>query len=242
MGLILFVVVLRHGFRTPRAFRDIGTNGVILALALGLGFACYVWSVLLTTIASVTFIISAGPLFTAMLGLFVLRERVSLITWLMIAGATIGMALIFFDSLEGGRIVGTIIAMGLPVSFAIMIVMIRRAGDIDMLPATCLAGLVSSILGLIITDSIAITLHDFLVTLILGVGQLGLGFGMITLGTRYVPAAESALLSLSESILAPIWAWLFLAEIPTSFALGGGLLVLTCVGLQGIIGILREHL
>ena len=110
-----------------------------------------------------------------------------------------------------------------------------------MLPATCLAGVVSVIVGLIISDTLAVTLHDFLMILILGVGQLGLGFMLITFGIRHVPAAESGLLSMSEPLLAPIWAWLFLAEIPAPLAMGGGLLVLTCVGIQGVAGILRER-
>ena len=241
VGMLFSVILFRYGRWTPQAFRAIGVNGVVLSIALGSGFVCYVFSMLLTTVASVSFIISAGPLFTAVLGWIMLRERVAPLTWVVIAGAMVGMGLMFADGLAGGRVAGTIIAVGLPVSFAIMVVMIRRAGDVDMLPATCLAGVVSVIVGLIISDTLAVTLHDFLMILILGVGQLGLGFMLITFGIRHVPAAESGLLSLSESLLAPIWAWLFLAEIPAPLAMGGGLLVLTCVGIQGVATTLRER-
>jgi len=223
------------------AFRAIGRNGAVLALALGGGFTCYVLAMLMTTVASVSFIISAGPLFAAILGWIILRERVSAVTWIVIGGASVGMGLMFADGLDGGRLTGTLIALGLPVSFAIMVVMIRKAGDVDMLPATCLAGVVSLVAGLIVSDSLAVTLSDFLLIVLLGVGQLGMGFMLITLGTRHVPAAESALLSLSESILAPIWAWLILVEIPAPLAMAGGTIVLTCVGLQAGAGIVRER-
>lgn len=241
IGLLLTVILCRHRRRTPQAFRAIGLNGVILALALGGGFTCYVFSMLMTTVASVSFIISAGPLFAAILGWLILRERVSPMTWMVIFGAAAGMGLMFADGLAGGRLMGTIIALGLPITSAIMMVMIRRAGDVDMLPATLLAGVVTLVIGLILSDTVAVTLHDFLLMIFLGVGQLGLGFMLITLGTRYVPAAESALLALAESVLAPIWAWLFLMEMPAPLAMGGGLLVLTCVGVQAVAGIQRER-
>ncbi len=239
--LLLCVILFRHGRQTAGAFRAIGKNGLAMALILGSGFTCYVFAMLMTTVASVSFIISAGPLFAAIFGWFILRERVSPITWMVIAGAAVGMGLMFADGLTGGHVAGVIVAIGIPVTFAIMVVLIRRAGDMDMLPATCLAGVVSMCFGAVMADTLIVSRYDLLLSLFLGIGQLGLGFMFITLGTRYVPAAESALLSLSESVLAPIWAWLFLMEIPAPLAMVGGLLVLSCVGLQALAGIQRDR-
>jgi DME family drug/metabolite transporter len=241
IGLVFSVILYRHGRQTPQAFRTIGRNGLFLAVALGGGFTCYVFAMLMTAVASVSFIISAGPLFAAILGWIILRERVSLATWMVIVGAAVGMGLMFVEGLAGGRLTGTIIAMGIPTTFAVMVVLIRRAGDMDMLPATCLAGVVSLMAGFIISETLVVSLEDLLFIIFIGVGQLGMGFMLITLGTRYVPAAESALLSLSEAVLAPIWAWLFLMEIPASLAMAGGVIVLTCVGVQAVMGIQRER-
>lgn len=240
-SMLFGVVLFRHRLNTPRAFLAVGKNGVILAFALGGGFICYVFAMLLTSVASVAFIISAAPFFAGLLGWLFLRERVQLMTWFLIVGAMLGMALIFADGLVAGNILGTIISLGLPISFAIMLVMIRRAGDIDMLPATCLAGVVAAIIGAIMCDTLTISTSDLILTITLGVGQLGLGFMLITLGVRYVPAAESALLSLSETVLAPIWAWLFLAEIPLPLAIFGGLVVVICVAIQGAVGVWQER-
>lgn len=241
VGLLFTVIVYRHGRQTPQAFRATGRNGLYLAATLGGGFSCYVFAMLMTTVASVSFIISAGPLFAAILGWFILRERVSAVTWLVIAGAAVGMGLMFAEGLAGGRLAGTVIAMGIPTTFAVMVVLIRRAGNRDMLPATCLAGVVSLMAGLIISESLAVSLNDLVWIIFIGIGQLGMGFMLITLGTRHVPAAESALLALSESVLAPIWAWLFLMEMPEPLAMGGGVIVLSCVGIQAAMGIQRER-
>ena len=84
-------------------------------------------------------------------------------------------------------------------------------------------------------------MNDLILLLVLGVVQLGMGFMLITMGTRYIPAAEAALLALSESVLAPILAWLIIMEVPTTLALTGGIIVLTCVAVQGGMGVYRER-
>lgn len=242
IALLLMVIAVRHRGRIVPAFRNVGANGVVLALGLGAGFVCYVWSMLLTTVANVSFIISAGPLFAAAVGWLVLRERVAASTWMVIGGAVVGMGLMFADGLSGGRLAGNLVALGLPSTFAIMVVMIRRAGEeVDMLPATCLAGAVAGTVGLFVADTLVVPWRDMALCLFLGFGQLGLGFMLITFGARHVPAAETALLALSESVLAPIWAWLFLGEVPAALALAGGLLVLGCVVIQGVFGVRRER-
>ena len=239
--LLLLVITVRHGKNTIGAFRAVGRNGVWMALILGCGFSSYVFSMMLTTVANVSFIISAGPLSAAVFGWFLLRERVSLTTWLVIVGAVTGMGLMFADGLSSGRMTGNLVALLLPLTFGLMVVLIRRAGDMDMLPATCMAGVASGIAGLVFSDSLSVSSSDLALLLGLGVAQLGLGFMFITIGTRCIPAAEAALLSLSESILAPILAWLILVEVPTTLALTGGIIVLSCVATQGGLGVYRER-
>jgi drug/metabolite transporter, DME family len=46
----------------------------------------------------------------------------------------------------------------------------------------------------------------------MGGGAPDRGMVLYTLGSRIVPAAELALLSSIEVVLAPIWVWLFLNE------------------------------
>jgi drug/metabolite transporter (DMT)-like permease len=64
---------------------------------------------------------------------------------------------------------------------------------------------------------------------LLGSAQVGAGFLLITLGTRHVAAGEVALLAQSEIVLAPIWVWVFVNEVPSGPTLLGGAVVLTAV-------------
>ena len=236
-----FVVVtlwlaIRYRARVVHAFVRTGRPGLVVAVSLGLGSACYVFALLLTTVANALFIISAAPFMTAVLGWIVLRERVRPMTWFTMSIALAGIAVMVFNGIQGGRLLGNIVAFGPPVSFAIMLVTLRLAGDRDMIPAICLAGLVGAALGFSMSDSLALSRHDLALCLFLGVVQYTGGFVLITLGARYLPAAEVALLSLAETVLAPIWVWLGVGEVPALLTLAGGAIVVSAVVAQAVTG------
>ena len=240
-SLAFFVVVtlylaIRYRARVVRAFVVTGRPGLVVALSLGLGSACYVFSLLLTTVANALFIISSAPFIAAVLGWIVLRERVRTLTWVMMTIALAGISLMIVNGIQSGRLLGNIVALGTPVSFAIMLVTLRHAGNRDMIPAICLGGLAGAALGFVMSDTLALSHHDLALCLFLGVVQYTGGFVLITLGTRYLPAAEVALLSLVETVLAPIWVWIGVGEVPALLTLAGGAIVLSAVVTQGVTG------
>ena len=241
-SLTFFVVVtlwlaVRYRARVVHAFVKTGRPGLVVALSLGLGSACYVFALLLTTVANALFIISCAPFVTAVLGWIVLRERVRPITWLAMTIALSGITLMFVNGIQSGRLLGNIVALGPPVSFAIMLVTLRRAGDRDMIPAICLGGLVGTALGFAMSDTLVLSGHDLALCLFLGVAQYTGGFVLITLGARFLPAAEVALLSLAETVLAPIWVWIGVGEVPALLTLAGGAVVLSAVVAQAVTGL-----
>ena len=229
-------LALHYRTRVLHAFAKVGRAGLIAGLSLGLGSVCYIYALLLTTVANALFIISAAPFMAALLGWMVLRERVRPTTWAAMAVALAGIAIMVFDGVRGGRLLGNLVAFGTPVSFAIMLVALRRAGDRDMIPAICLAGVVGAVVGFAMSDSLVIPRHDLALCIFLGVVQYGGGFVLLTLGARHLPAAEVALLSLVETVLAPLWVWIGVDEVPTLFTLTGGAIVLLAVVAQTTAG------
>ena len=238
-SMTFFVVVtlwlaIRYRTRIVQAFVRTGRPGLVVAICLGLGSASYVFALLLTTVANALFIISSAPFITAILGWIVLRERVRTITWIMMTLALAGISLMVVNGIQSGRLLGNIVAFGPAVSFAIMLVTLRRAGDRDMIPAICLAGLVGATLGFAMSDTLVLSRHDLVLCLFLGVVQYTGGFVLITLGARHLPAAEVALLSLGETVLAPIWVWIGVGEVPAHLTLVGGAVVLSAVVVQAL--------
>jgi len=75
----------------------------------------------------------------------------------------------------------------------------------------------------------------------LGAVQVGMGFILITLGSRSVPSAQVPLLALAETALSPLWVWLLVNETPARNTLFGGAIVLAAVAFQGIAGLRRNQ-
>jgi drug/metabolite transporter (DMT)-like permease len=238
--LLLFLAVVYRG-RLVRPFLAIGPEGVVVALSLGVGAVCYLVAIDLTTVANVVFILGTGPLLTALLGRLVLGERVRPVTWIAMAAALCGIALMVVEGLDSGRLTGNVVALGAAAAFAVMVVAIRRAKSVDMVPASCLGGLVGAAAAATMVGGFGISGHDLGLALLLGSVQLGAGFLLITLGTRWVPAAEVPLLALTEIVLAPIWVWLWVDEVPGRLTLLGGAVVLAAVLGQAIVRLRRER-
>ncbi|MCH6582147.1 MAG: DMT family transporter [Proteobacteria bacterium] len=238
--LLIFLAVRYRG-RVVQPFKRIGVNGLSVAMFLGLGSICYLFAILLTTVANAVFIISAAPFFTAAAAWLLLGERVRTVTWIFMAAALAGIGLMFVDGFVTGRSLGNVLALGVVASFVGMLVVIRQSKAIDMVPATCLGGVVAGIISAFMVDTFWISRHDLILCILLGSAQFGAGFILITMGTRLVPAAEVALLSLTETVLAPIWVWLFVYEVPSVFTLIGGAIVLAAVVGQAVGGMRKQR-
>jgi drug/metabolite transporter (DMT)-like permease len=145
-----------------------------------------------------------------------------------------------------GGLAGDVYALLTAFFYACYVIILRRGRAIDMFPSVCLAGIFSALMSggmaLIQQQGLQIPGRDLLLCTILGSVQLGCGFLLFTLGSRYVPAVELILLALTEVILAPIWVGLFVGEIPSRFTfLGGGILLVAIIGqaLTGTRGLRR---
>lgn len=235
------ILTVRYRSGTLSAFRAVGWRGMVVAISLGLGSVCYIFALLNTTVANVMFIIGASPLVAAAAGWLFLSERVSLLSIAAMFVALGGIGLMFVDGFLAGRWLGMIIALGVVIGFVIMLVILRGAKDTDMLPATCMAGLVAASISAVMATDLNITRHDFFIALLLGSVQYGAGFILYTIATRHIQAAEVALFALSESILAPIWVWIGVGEKPSSLTLIGCAVVLLSVVFHCMIAIRKSR-
>lgn len=236
---LLLLIKYRKG--TLQAFRDIGAPGVWAGTVLGLGSICYVFAILTTTVANAVFIIGAAPLVTAFVGWLVLGERTSRFGIIAMLVSLTGIGLMFADGLIEGRWLGNIAALVVVASFVIYLLIIRNRRQVDMLPATCLGGLVMSVVSGFFVGSFEISNHDLVIALLMGCVQFGIGFLCFTIATRYIMASEVALFALSESILSPIWVWIGVGEEPSLLTLFGSGIVFVSVTAYCIVGIRVER-
>ena len=229
---VLAFLIISYKSHTIKSFYESGVPGFFGGIILSFGFCGYVFAMYNTTVANTNFIISLQILFLAIFGYFFLKEKISKITLTSIILAMVGVLLMVGNSLSPGELSGNLAAFTMPVTFAVLIMIIRKYPLVDMVPAQFIAGLSSCLIGYLLSSKIMISPHDIFLGFLAGFFQVGFGFIFITIGARTTPSAMVGIIMLSESVLGPIWAFLFVSERPSIYGLIGGSIILFAVLLQ----------
>ena len=223
---LTFFLISTYKKDTLKIFKDAGYPALVAGLVLSLSFVAYVYAMTITTVANVVFIISTQTMFLAITGYIFLKEKISLISFISIVLAMSGITIMIGDSILSGSLLGNIIALAIPINFSILVIIIRKNKNLDMVPAIFYSGIFSLIYGLILSESYTFSYHDIKMGFLLGVPQLAFGFICITIGSRSTASTTVGLLMLTETLFAPVWVWLFLNEIPpTSVLIGGAIII-----------------
>ena len=217
-----------------------GIPGLFGGLILAVGFASYVFAMYNTTVTNTNFIIQTQTIFLAVFGYLFLKEKISKITLASIILAIAGITMMVGNSLSPGEMSGNIAAFLMPISFAILILVVRKYPDVDMVPLQLVAGIFAMIIGYLMSPTIAISSHDIFLGFLAGFFQLGFGFIFITVGARSTPSAFVGIIMLTEAVLGPLWAWMFVNENPPFIVLIGGSVVIFAVLLQFLTLFLKK--
>ena len=230
--VVVIFLLITHKKNIFNSFYKSGIPGLIGGLILSLGYCGYVFAMYNTTVANTNFIIQTQTIFLALFGYIFLKEKISKLTLFSIILAFIGIILMVGNSLSPGQTSGNIAAFIMPISFATLILIVRKFPDIDMIPLQFVAGIGAIIVGYLFSTKIIISSHDIFLGFLAGFFQVGLGFIFITIGARSTPSALVGIIMLTEAVLGPLWAWLFANENPPLVVLYGGVIIISAVLLQ----------
>lgn len=217
-GVMLFVIRRHH---LNCSFDQVG------------GSVCYAVNVILfvvatkmTTAANAIFLQYTAPVYVAILGAYFLKEKVTSLEWLTIVAAIFGMAVFFFDRLTFASYWGNVLAILAGVSFAGMIIFMRKQKDEFPLGSIFLGNILAAIVCLPFMFSKAPDKAGWLALVALGTLQLGLSYIFYSAAIKHVTALEGIIVPVIEPLLNPVWVFLFLGERPGRWALPGGIIVL----------------
>ena len=231
IALSLFLT-LTYKNRVIKIIKDSGVPGILGGFVMSFSFVAFIIAMKNTTVANVVFIISTQTMFLAIFGFFYLKEKVSLIGSSSIFLAMSGILIMVGDSISTGSLFGNLVALVIPINFAIYVMIIRKNSNLDMVPAMLYSGIFSLIYGAILSNSFEFSSHDLFMGFLLGVPQLALGFICITIGSRTTASATVGLLMLMETLCGPLWVWLFLNEIPPISVFIGGAVIISAIILK----------
>jgi len=245
MSLFLYVVIrLRSGESPFAQLYRTGFPAVIAGLALVAAYSGGIYSIQTTSVANAMLLFATAPFMAAVLGWIVLKEPVRAATWIAIGVALGGIAIMATDKTGGVVLTGSLAALGSALGFAVFTVALRWGRTAEMLPSVFLSGLFGFVITFAICHfaglSIVLSPRDGGVAICMGVFQVGAGLILYTLGSRSLPAAELALLSLAEVLLGPVWVWLFLGETASLNTLIGGAVLLAAIAGNALSGKRRK--
>lgn len=241
----LFAILwIRSGGKPFERIRQAGFPAVIAGLSLVAAYAGGIIALQSTSVANAMLLFASAPFFTALLGWLVLREPVRKATFVAIAVAIAGIAIMVSDDRSDGAMIGNLAALGSAFGFAIFTVALRWGKTSDMMPSVFLSG----VFAIIITGAICLieglplvlSVNDASIALTMGVFQVGAGLVLYTMGSKAVPAAELTLLSMAEVLLGPLWVWLFIGETAGVYTLIGGAVLLAAIVGNALSGLRRK--
>ena len=230
--VVLIFLLITYQKRILNALHVSGLPGFIGGIILSIGFVSYVFAMYETTVANTNFIIQTQTLFLAIFGYIFLKEVISKLTLLCIFIAISGILIMLGGSISPGQMTGNLVAFIMPISFAILIIIVRKFPNVDMIPLQLVAGIFAMIIGFLMSPTILISLKDIFLGFLAGFFQLGFGFIYITIGARTTPSALVGIIMLTEAVLGPFWAWMFVNENLSLPVLIGGSTVIFAVILQ----------
>jgi drug/metabolite transporter (DMT)-like permease len=235
---MLAILTVVHRGRLFGVFRGLGAWGWLAVGLLSGTQIGFVGAMTHTSVANTLVILATMPLFAALIGRVFLKERVAPRTLMAMGLGFVGIVVIFAGSLGGGTLSGDLMALATAALHGTHLVVLRKAGHRIILPSLCLSGFVASMVVLPFADPLGVTAPDLGIIAFQGLIQMPAALVLFFTGTRYTPAAEIALMSLLETILGPIWAWLGVGEVPPAASLAGGSIVVAAIAINAVAAML----
>jgi drug/metabolite transporter (DMT)-like permease len=226
--VLCLAMVLLEGIASLRNFGRLGWPGWLFTLIGAFAMLCYITSFRYTTVAHVAVIYATVPFIAGGLTWVVLREKPSASAVIASLAGLGGVAAMVGVGGEGG-LFGDLLALGMTLSMAAVIVIARRFKGIPTMATAALAALISGLAAIPFAHSLAVTAGQFSMLAAFGIVNSALGLTLFTLGARMLPPIETALIGSLDAPLAPVWVWLFFSETPNIATLAGGAVVFAAV-------------
>jgi len=228
--------LIRYRRSTLAVLRMGGLKTIISGALLSGAMLCNVVALKYTTVAVAVFVMAAAPILAALLGRLFLGEEVRVRVWVSIVLAILGIGIMVGGRLQIGDTLGVAVAILGIVFFGIYAVSLRVGKNVDMTPAVFFGGAIGTAVSFSVSIGTGVGLVipwiEAMWCTLLGVVQLGLGSVLFALAAQGVPAVQLTLFALGEPLLAPLWVWLMLDDLPTMTTLIGGAVLFAALALQ----------
>ena len=213
-----------------RAIVDLDRPALAAAVFSAAATLLFIPALKLTSVADVAVIHGALPLLTAVLARLIGNEPVGTLTLCLCAGIAIGTLVIFAGSAPTEtRFYGDCLALAMTAFMALMTIAFRRSKSQSALAAVAASNAISTMVAAGFMAKHAVPLGALAILAGFALFQMTLGLIFFAGGARLLAPAETAILSLTEVPLSPLWVWIAFGSRPRVQTVLGGGLILTAV-------------
>lgn len=194
-----------------------------------------------TTAANAILLQYTAPVYAALLGGWILKEKPDLADWVTIAAVLGGMLLFFIGNFDTSRVFGNVLAAASGIGFGLFPVFMRMQKDGSPVESVLLGNLITAVVGIPFLLRAMPDSSGWIYLSLLGIFQLGIPYILFSIAIKTATALEASLITVIEPILNPIWVFLLLGETPGIFSLIGGMIVLTAVIIRAVLSSFHQR-
>ena len=220
---------------------------VLTFAAFGLCYAAtmilFVIANKLTASANAIVLQYTAPVWAALLGWLVLREKPHWEHWCAMVLVGLGMLLVFSGGFAAASLLGDALALISGITFAANSVVLRlnkNDNPADILIFSHIQCLLFSVPFFILYPP-SFSVNSIFCILFMGIFQIGAASALFAYGIRRVPAVQAMLIAAIEPVLNPVWVLLAIGEKPAISVIAGGGLIVAAVIFSSTLSALRRR-
>lgn len=239
----LFMLFVRQSKRRKNTARSKPFPFVMGGVSYAATMVLFVIANKLTASANVILLQYTAPVWAALLGWLIAKEKPRLEHWGALLAVSVGLMLFFKDGLTQGSMLGNAIAVLSGICFGAYSVFMRLQKDGNTEDSIILSHAIAFMfcLPFIVANPPKFDTVSAFSILALGLVQIGLASLFFAYGIRRVSAVQAMLTAVVEPVLNPVWVFVVTAETPGASALAGGAVILTAVIASSLLGIRRTE-
>jgi drug/metabolite transporter (DMT)-like permease len=235
---LISAIVLLVWLRRPKF--SFSPPQIAAALCNAMTMIIFVNANKLTTAANAILLQYSAPIFVAIIGWAVLKEKPSWDNWVALAAVCGGMILFFLDKLSAGSGLGNLLAILSGVTFALFSIFMRMQKSGSPLESIVISHLLTFLISIPFIAGAGLPGAGWPALIALGVFQVGLSSILFSYGIKHTRAITAMLIAVLEPILNPLWVFIFVGEQPGFWALVGGAIIVAAVTVSSVISVRRS--
>ena len=230
IAAIVFAVIFRK--KVLKVNRLAILNAFFYATVLTL----FVIATKTTTAANAIFLQSTAPIYVLIFEPIINKTRWEPINIITITVCFIGMILFFLGELSPGHLEGNIVALLAGVAFAAFFLGMRKNDKEYQQSAIFYGNIIVAVICIpFILELETISFNDLWMVSFLGVFQIAAAYAIFTYGIKRILAVEASIISMLEPVLNPVWVFLGYGEVPTTYAILGGVIIISAITVRTLI-------